>query len=161
LNQHEKTASHKSKIDPEFAAVEEAKKDERGQSYFCIACGNGHDFKSRSHLNEHEKTASHKRKIDPEFAAVEEAEKAAEKDERGQSYFCIACGNGHDFKSRSHLNEHEKTASHKSKIDPEFAAVEETKKDEKGQSYFCIACGTGIFFVLLAALDMISKRVQT
>ena len=49
------------------------------QSYFCSVCGNGHDFKSRSHLNQHEKSASHKRKIDPEFAAVEEAEKAAEK----------------------------------------------------------------------------------
>ena len=47
-----------------------------------------------------------------------------EEDERGQSYFCIACGTGHDFKTRSNLNQHEKTASHKSKIDPEFAAVE-------------------------------------
>ena len=67
LNEHEKTASHKSKIDPEFAAVEE--------SFFCSICGNGHDFKSRSRLIQHEKSASHKRKFDPEFAAVEEAKR--------------------------------------------------------------------------------------
>ncbi len=175
LNAHEKTASHKSKIDPEFAAVEE--------SFFCSICGNGHDFKSRSHLIQHEKTDSHKRKkaaaaglakIDPEFAAVEEAKKAdshsaegkevlhcdfpgcsfesvyvsnlkrhslihsqAEKEEDERSYFCIACGNGHDFKSRSRLNEHEKIASHKRKIDPEFAVAEEA------DSFFCSICGNG------------------
>ena len=45
-----------------------------------------------------------------------------------QSFFCSVCGTGHDFKTRSNLNQHEKTESHKSKIDPEFAAVEEAEK---------------------------------
>ena len=114
LNAHEKTASHKSKIDPEFAAVEE--------SFFCSICGNGHDFKSRSHLIQHEKTASHKSKIDPEFAATASEEAAS------QSFFCSVCGTGHEFKTRSHLNRHEKSASHKRKIDPEFAVAEEAEK---------------------------------
>jgi len=97
--------------------------------YLCSVCGTGHEFKTRKLLNQHEKTASHKRKIDPEFAAVEKTEgnKAASQSAE-KTFLCSVCGTGHDFKSRSHLIQHEKTASHKSKIDPEFAAVEEAEK---------------------------------
>ena len=73
LNEHKKTASHKRKVDTEFAAAEEAEKAAKKNEFFCSVCGNGHDFKTLQNLNKHEKTASHKRKLDPEFAAAEEA----------------------------------------------------------------------------------------
>jgi hypothetical protein len=86
-------------------------------------------------LNKHEKTASHKRKVDPEFAAAEEAEKPAntelDSSAGGDEFFCSVCGNDHDFKTLQNLNKHEKTQSHKRKLDPEFAAAEEVEKVTK------------------------------
>ena len=95
--------------------------------FFCIFCNN--DYKTRKGLNQHKNTASHKRKVDPEFAAAEEAEKSANKELNssagGDEFFCSVCDTGHDFKTLLNLNQHEKRASHKRKVDPEFAAAEE------------------------------------
>ncbi len=67
MNIHEKTASHERKLDPEFAAAEEAANIELnsgagGDEFFCGVCGNGYDFKTIQNLNIHEKTASHEKK---------------------------------------------------------------------------------------------------
>jgi hypothetical protein len=44
------------------------------------------------------------------------------------TFFCSVCGNDHDFKTLQNLNKHEKTPSHKRKLDPEVAAAEEAEK---------------------------------
>ena len=118
---------NKAKIDPEFAAVEEA----AVQSFFCSVCGTGHDFKTRSNLNQHEKTDSHKRKIDPEFAA--------------ESFFCSVCGTGHDFKTRSHIYM-KKQRRIKEKL---IQNLQQSKKPRVSHS-----------FAVFVALVMNSKRVN-
>ena len=45
--------------------------------------------------------------------------------------FCSVCDNGHDFTTLQKLKRHEKTASHKRKVDLEFAAAEEAEKAAK------------------------------
>jgi hypothetical protein len=64
--------------------------------------------------------------------------KSARKDQSGNAaaaadevFFCSVCDTGHDFKTLQNLNQHEKRASHKRKLDPEFAAAEEAEKAAK------------------------------
>ena len=126
----------------------------------CERCDPDHDYKTEYKLKRHYDTPSHKRRSDPEFAAAEEAEKAAKKAEKSakkavaeadaetnkanaeaakmakkneaeNEFFCSICGNGHDYKTLQNLNKHENAASHKRKIDPEFAAAEEAAKAAK------------------------------
>jgi hypothetical protein len=44
-------------------------------------------------------------------------------------FFCSVCNNGRDYKTIQNLNEHKKTASHKRKVDSDFAAFEEAEKE--------------------------------
>ena len=101
--------------------------------FFCSICNNGHDYKTTQGLNKHKNAASHKRKVDAEFAAAEEAKKeagkAAKKAEVStDEFFCSVCGNGHDYKTLQKLKYHEKTASHKRKLDPKLAAAQQLPK---------------------------------
>ena len=43
-------------------------------------------------------------------------------------FFCSVCNNGRDYKTIQNLNEHKKTASHKRKVDAEFAEAEKAEK---------------------------------
>ena len=56
-------------------------------------------------------------------------------------FFCSVCNKCHDFKTLKRLNEHKKTASHKRKVDSEFAAAEEAEKEAdraaKKDEFFC------------------------
>ena len=42
--------------------------------------------------------------------------------------FCGTCGNGHDYKTIQNLQQHEKAAAHKRRVDAQFAATEEADK---------------------------------
>ena len=44
------------------------------------------------------------------------------------AFKCNCCNANHDFKTAAKLSRHENTPSHKRKVDPEFAAVEEAEK---------------------------------
>ena len=46
-------------------------------------------------------------------------------------FCCAVCNNGHDYKTLQGLNKHKNAASHKRKVDPEFAAAEEAEKAAK------------------------------
>jgi hypothetical protein len=46
-------------------------------------------------------------------------------------FFCTVCNNDHDYKTLKSLNQHKNSASHKRKVDPEFAAAEEAEKAAK------------------------------
>jgi len=83
-------------------------------------------------------------------------------------FFCSVCDDGHDFKTLKRLNEHKKTASHKRKVDTEFAAAEEAEKaakkaaaeakkaaaeeaekTAKKDEFICSVCGNGHDFKTL------------
>ncbi len=66
-------------------------------------------------------------------------------------FFCIVCNNGLDYRTVQNLNRHKNAASHKRKVDAEFAAAEEAEKEartaakkaEVSKEFFCSVCGNG------------------
>ena len=141
LNQHKKSLSHKRKLDLEFAAAEKDAKVDTPEVLLCGLCNTGHNYKTVQDLNRHNKSASHKKRLDPEVAAAEEAaknEEAAKKAKQENTPEVLSCGlcnTGHNFKTVQALNKHNKSASHKKRLDPEFAAAEEAAKKAKQENY--------------------------
>ena len=122
MNKHKNAASHKRKVDPAFAIAEEAEKAAKKAASEADTETNKATVQAAkmAKKDEAEKEAAKKREAEKEAAT------AAKKDE----FFCSICGNGHDFKTLQNLKKHEKTASHKRKLDPEFAAAEEAKNSQ-------------------------------
>ena len=80
--------------------------------------------------------------MDPELAAVEKKsashQKSLDHDEKEvdtPEVLCSLCNTGHNYKTVYALNQHNKSASHKKKLDPEFAAAEEAAKKAKQENY--------------------------
>ncbi len=111
---------HKRKVDPEFAAAEEAEKAAKKTATEADA--------ETNKANAEAAKMAKKDEAEKEAAKKHEAEKEAAKTAKKDEFFCSVCGNGHDFKTLQNLKKHEKTASHKRKLDPEFAAAEEAAK---------------------------------
>ncbi len=76
-------------------------------------------------------------------------------------FFCSVCNNGRDYKTIQNLNEHKKTASHKRKVDSDFAAVEEAEKEAekaaKKDEFICSVCGNGHDYKTLQKLKYHEK----
>ena len=127
LNKHNKSASHKKRLDPGFAATDEAAKKAKQDSkaeVFCELCNNGQNYKSLKALNQHNKSASHKKRLDPESAAAAKAE-----------VFCELCNNGQNYKTQQALDQHNNSALHKKRLDPDFVAADEAAKKAKQEIY--------------------------
>ena len=122
LEVHEKTAGHKQRLDAN-SGIEMISLGERCLGKFlCCVCGDGREYTTSQNLKRHENTAAHKRRLDPEFAASEEARKVKTKKEEAGKFLCGVCGDGREYTTAWRLKQHENTAAHKRRLDPEFAA---------------------------------------
>ncbi len=101
LKRHKDTLSHKRKVDPEFAAAEEAEKAAK-------KAASEVDTKTNKATDQDAKAAKKAAKeadaqADAEMAKKREAEKEAARAAKKDEFFCSICGNGYDYKTLQNL----------------------------------------------------------